>query len=103
MQRRARLPQRTPCLRLEIGFNLPAFIVACIVTTVLVIGIKESARFNAAIVTVKVAVVLFVIVVGLAYVNPKKLGVRQLVQFRSQRVRRIGAGAAYILLCLHRI
>src|SRR5215467_6904906 len=39
----------------EIGFNLPAFLVALIITTVLVIGIKESARFNAAIVVIKVS------------------------------------------------
>src|SRR5262249_6328899 len=46
---------------IEIGFNLPAFIIALVITCVLAIGIKESARFNAAIVVVKVAVVLFVI------------------------------------------
>src|SRR5579864_8415937 len=42
---------------MEIGFNLPAFIIALIITAVLVVGIKESARFNATIVTIKVAVV----------------------------------------------
>ena len=39
---------------MEIGFNLPAFIIALVITAVLVVGIKESARFNAAIVTIKV-------------------------------------------------
>src|SRR5262249_11841242 len=34
----------------EIGINLPAFIIAMVITTILAIGIKESARFNAAIV-----------------------------------------------------
>src|SRR5580765_1779796 len=29
----------------EIGFNLPAFIIALVITAILVIGIKESARF----------------------------------------------------------
>src|SRR5262245_14283631 len=38
----------------EIGFNLPAFIIALVITTVLAIGIKESARFNATIVAIKV-------------------------------------------------
>ncbi len=50
--------------------NLPAALVVLAVTVVLVIGIRESARFNAAMVILKVAVVLFVIVVGAAYVDP---------------------------------
>src|SRR5882762_6754413 len=39
----------------EIGFNLPAFIIALVITAILAIGIKESARFNTAIVVVKVS------------------------------------------------
>jgi APA family basic amino acid/polyamine antiporter len=58
----------------EIGFNLPAFIIALIVTAVLVIGIKESAKFNATIVAMKVAVVLFVLGLGSHYVNPQNWG-----------------------------
>src|SRR5205823_3220097 len=53
----------------EIGFNLPAFLIALVITAILVIGIKESARFNATIVIIKVSVVLFVIGLGLTYVN----------------------------------
>jgi basic amino acid/polyamine antiporter, APA family len=53
----------------EIGFNLPAFVIALVITAVLVIGIKESARFNATIVAIKVSVVLFVIGLGIHYVN----------------------------------
>src|SRR5437899_1832154 len=34
----------------EIGFNLPAFLIALVITAVLAIGIKESAQFNALIV-----------------------------------------------------
>src|SRR6202167_6179496 len=45
----------------EIGFNLPAFLIALVITAILVVGIKESARFNTGIVVVKVSVVLFVI------------------------------------------
>jgi basic amino acid/polyamine antiporter, APA family len=58
----------------ELGFNLPAFLIALVITTVLVIGIKESATFNAGIVIVKVAVVLFVIGLGIRYVNPTNWG-----------------------------
>jgi APA family basic amino acid/polyamine antiporter len=51
-------------------FDLPALVISVLVTTVLVIGIRESASVNAAMVIVKVAVVFFVIVVGAFYVNP---------------------------------
>ena len=40
------------------SFNLVAFIAICLVTTVLVIGIKESANLNNAIVMLKVSIVL---------------------------------------------
>jgi APA family basic amino acid/polyamine antiporter len=49
--------------------NLPAALIVLLVTVVLVVGIRESARFNAGMVILKVAVVLFVIVVGVGYVN----------------------------------
>src|ERR1700693_1502679 len=52
----------------EVGWNLPAFVIALVITAILVIGIKESARFNATIVVIKVAVVLFVIGLGFRYV-----------------------------------
>jgi APA family basic amino acid/polyamine antiporter len=51
--------------------NLPAFLITLAVTAVLVVGIKESARFNAVIVFVKVAVVLAFIAFASPYVNPE--------------------------------
>src|SRR5438093_1512430 len=45
-------------------FDLPAIVIAAIITCVLVIGIKESAGFNAFMVIVKLAIVFFVIAVG---------------------------------------
>src|ERR671923_1378696 len=51
-------------------FNLPAVIIIAIVTTLLVIGIKESANVNNVIVFVKVAVVLLFIVTAAHAVNP---------------------------------
>jgi APA family basic amino acid/polyamine antiporter len=51
-------------------FNLPAVIIIAIVTTLLVIGIKESANFNNLIVIVKVAIVLLFIVGAIHAVNP---------------------------------
>jgi APA family basic amino acid/polyamine antiporter len=51
--------------------NLPAVLVVAVVTLVLVKGISESANFNAAMVAVKVAAVIFVIGVGAFYINPE--------------------------------
>jgi len=50
--------------------DLPGVLIAIAVTIVLVIGIRESAGVNTLIVGLKVAIVLFVIVVGAFYVNP---------------------------------
>ncbi len=50
-------------------FDLPALIIVAIVTTVLVIGIRESSRFNNAMVAIKVVVVLLVIVAGAFFIN----------------------------------
>jgi APA family basic amino acid/polyamine antiporter len=79
----------------EIGFNLPAFVIALVITAILVIGIKESARFNATIVTIKVAVVLFVIGLGIHYVNFANWG-HDWSSFAPMGFGGIGAGAAYI-------
>src|SRR5690348_3127051 len=79
----------------EIGVNVPAFIIAMIITAVLAIGIKESARFNATIVVVKVSVVLFVIGLGFAYVNRGNWGT-DWSSFAPYGFSGIGAGAAYI-------
>ncbi|MCX7012547.1 MAG: amino acid permease [Candidatus Sumerlaeota bacterium] len=50
--------------------DLPAILVTATLTVILVLGIRESAGFNAVMVAIKLAVVLFVIVVGAFYVNP---------------------------------
>jgi APA family basic amino acid/polyamine antiporter len=52
-------------------FNLPAVLVLTAITVILVIGIRESAASNTALVILKVGVVLFVIVVGWSFVDPK--------------------------------
>lgn len=50
--------------------NLPAILIVAVITVVLVIGIKESARFNSAMVLIKLAVVVGFIAVGAVYVKP---------------------------------
>ena len=45
-------------------FNLPAFLVMIVITTLLSIGIRESTRINNIMVFIKVSVVLLVIAVG---------------------------------------
>lgn len=51
--------------------NLPAVVIGIIITLVLVKGIKESAASNTIMVALKVAVVLFVVIVGAFYVDPR--------------------------------
>jgi len=50
--------------------NLPAMIIVLLIMILLVIGVRESARFNALMVTIKGVVVLFFIVMGVKYVEP---------------------------------
>ena len=49
--------------------DLPALAVVAILTIILVIGIRESARFNATMVMIKVSIVLFVIAVGIFFIK----------------------------------
>ena len=62
------------CLKLgmeapNFAFNLPAFLITWLVTADLIKGIKEAASTNNVIVIIKIAVVLFVILVGAFYVD----------------------------------
>jgi APA family basic amino acid/polyamine antiporter len=54
-------------------FNLVAFVIILVVTAILVVGIKESANLNSAIVIVKVSIVLIFIAIAGLYVlrNPE--------------------------------
>ncbi|HUA37190.1 MAG TPA: amino acid permease [Candidatus Sulfopaludibacter sp.] len=49
--------------------NIPAMLVVAVITILLIIGIKESANFNNAIVALKLTVILTFIIVGAIYVN----------------------------------
>ncbi len=50
--------------------NIPAMLIVLGIMVLLVIGVRESARFNATMVTVKLAAVAFFIVIGFSYVKP---------------------------------
>jgi APA family basic amino acid/polyamine antiporter len=51
--------------------NLPAVIIVLLIMYLLVVGIRESARFNAVMVGIKLAAVLFFIGAGAVYVKPE--------------------------------
>ena len=51
--------------------NLPAIFITAAVTVVLVIGVKESAGLNAAMVLLNIGVILTVVGIGAAYIEPK--------------------------------
>jgi basic amino acid/polyamine antiporter, APA family len=52
-------------------FNLPAVLITAAVTVVLVIGVKESAGLNAAMVLLNIGVILTVVGIGAAYIEPR--------------------------------
>jgi APA family basic amino acid/polyamine antiporter len=51
--------------------NLPAVLIVLAITVLLVIGIRESVRFNAAIVSIKLVAVVFFIFAGFKFVKPE--------------------------------
>src|SRR5436309_286266 len=95
VQRASELLNAPTVFGIQIGFNLPAFLIALLITAVLVIGIRESARFNSTIVVIKVSVVLFVIALGIRYINTASWG-HDWASFAPMGFSGIGAGAAYI-------
>jgi len=54
----------------DVALNLPAFLIVVFLTILLVLGIRESARFNTAAVVLKTSVVIFFIGFGAFYVDP---------------------------------
>ena len=71
--------------------NLPAVIIVLVISALLVIGVRESARFNAVMVTIKLAAILFFIVVGIRYVEPANW-----TPFMPYGVQGISAAAAVV-------
>jgi Amino acid transporters len=50
--------------------NLPSFLIVAVISAILVLGAQESARINAGMVFIKLAVILLFIVVGINFINP---------------------------------
>lgn len=80
---------------IPIVFNLPAALIIVVITALLVLGIRESARFNNIIVTVKLLVILLVIFAGWFYVKSDNWG-NSWDTFAPYGMAGIGTGAAYV-------
>ena len=78
---------------LPIVFNLPALVIVGIITWVLVIGTKESARVNTVMVAIKVGIIGLFLFVGLKYVRP---GQWTTPSFAPNGLGGISVGAAII-------
>jgi APA family basic amino acid/polyamine antiporter len=76
--------------------NLPAFVIVLMITTLLVIGIRESANSNTAMVVLKIAVILFFCAVGATLIRPDNWTRPELGGFAPNGWAGISAGAAII-------
>ena len=76
--------------------NLPAFLIVLTITAVLVIGIRESANSNTAMVVLKIAVILFFCAVGATLIRPENWNNPALGGFAPNGFAGISAGAAII-------
>ena len=83
--------------------NVPAFFSVMLVTVVLVIGIRESANSNNAMVVLKIGIILFFIAVGLTLLKPEQLEQPRARRLRAQRIRRHQRRRGDHLLQLHRV
>jgi APA family basic amino acid/polyamine antiporter len=76
---------------IPIVFNLPAVFIVVAITAILVVGVKESAKFNALMVITKIIILLFFIIVGAFYVKPANW-----VPFAPNGIKGVLAGASVI-------
>ncbi len=76
---------------IHVIFNLPAVLIVALITWVLVVGIRESAWANTAMVVLKLAILLFVISIGAFWVRPENW-----TPFAPNGWAGISAGAALI-------
>ncbi|MEZ7891834.1 MAG: amino acid permease [Candidatus Wallbacteria bacterium] len=74
-------------------FNLPAVSIITLLTLLIIVGVKESARFNEVMVAIKLLVLSFFCIVGFFYINPANY-----VPFAPNGWGGIQAGAAIVFL-----
>jgi len=72
-------------------FNVPAFGIVALVTWIVLVGIRETARFNTALVIGKVVIVLFFLAIGAMYVRAENW-----VPFAPNGFKGISSAAAII-------
>ena len=77
-------------------FNLPAFLIVALITVILVIGIRESANSNNAMVLLKIAIILFFCAVGATLIRPLNWHNPATGGFSPNGFKGISAGAAII-------
>src|SRR5689334_20621653 len=76
--------------------NLPAFLIVALITVILVIGIRESANSNNAMVLLKIGIILFFCAVGVTLIKPIHWNDPALGGFSPNGFAGISAGAAII-------
>jgi len=77
-------------------FNLPAFAVVAVITVILVIGIKESANSNNAMVLLKIGIIIFFLCVGAFLIRPENYNNPATGGFAPNGFKGISAAAAII-------
>jgi APA family basic amino acid/polyamine antiporter len=77
-------------------FNAPAFFVVAVITVILVIGIKESANSNNAMVLLKIGIIIFFLCVGAFLIRPENYNNPATGGFAPNGFKGISAAAAII-------
>ena len=81
---------------LPVIFNAPAFCVVAVLTVILVIGIKESANSNNAMVLLKLGIIVFFLCVGVFLIRPENYNNPATGGFAPNGFKGISAAAAII-------
>ena len=76
--------------------NLPAFLVVCLITMILIRGVRQSANSNNAMVLLKIGIILFFIAVGVFLIKPENWTNPATGGFAPNGCAGISAGAAII-------
>ena len=81
---------------LPVIFNLPAFAVVAVITVILIIGIKESANSNNAMVLLKIGIIVFFLCIGVFLIRPENYTNPATGGFAPNGFKGVSAAAAII-------